>query len=90
MWELQKTTTQKARKDYECEASEWILNACDPDEFSKEDREVIEKAKSEEFMIRKGEQYTKTTGKLEGEFTTFRARLDMNAICIKYDLYSID
>lgn len=87
-WELDKRTTQIARKDYHCDASDWILNAGLPDEdFSAEQLASIEKAKQENWKILKGTEYLKVRGKWEGEWTTYRARPDLHQICIDQGFY---
>lgn len=88
MWDLAVTTTQKARKDYPCGAWEWIDNSgYGQADFKPKDWQIIEKARKDGFMIKKGMEYTKISGKFDGEFTVFRARLDLNAICVDYELY---
>jgi len=86
MWDFELTTTQKANKDYHCDASDFITNFSD-DEFSEEELTVIARARHEGFKILKGSSYTKTSGKWEGEFSTFRARHDLNKICMNHDAY---
>lgn len=87
-WEMGTTTTQTARKDYHCQASDWILNAgLSERDYDPVDWAELEKAKSEGWKILKGTEYIKMQGKWDGEFSTFRARPELNAICQKYDLY---
>jgi len=83
------TTKPKARKDYHCCAWEWLAD-CDWSEFDQltfSERKAIVRAKRNNFMIKRGDIYTKTTGKYEGEFVVFRAIPELNAICKKYDIY---
>lgn len=87
MWDISTQTKPVARKQYHCEASDWIGNCCDLSEVSAEDLAVIQKAQAEGNKILPGDNYLKVTGKWEGEFTTFRARLDLDSICRKYNLY---
>ena len=87
IWDFAETTTQKARRDYHCDASDWISNISGID-YNEEDWDIFLKAKNEDFKILKGTMYTKTKGKWEGEFSIFRARVDLNDICLKYDLYT--
>ncbi len=87
-WEMERTTQPVARKDYQCQAAFWIDNDGGTEgDYEPEDWAAIEKARAENWMIKKGTQYTKTEGKWEGEFEVFRARLDLDAICNKYDIY---
>lgn len=87
-WEFSRTTIQTAQKEYRCQASDWVCNAdLAEDEYAPEDWQAVEKAKAERWRILPGTQYVKTVGKWDGEFQTFRARLDMDDICRKYDFY---
>jgi hypothetical protein len=87
-WDFYTSTMPVAKKDYPCDAWVWISNAnLSDDDFEEEDREIIFKAKSEGYKILKGTKYSKTKGMFNGEFTTFRSRIDLDDICKKYDLY---
>jgi len=87
-WTFSKTTSPVARKDYHCEASDWISNSIGyDDELSEEDQATWEKAQEEGCKILKGTRYQKVTGKYEGEMSTYRARLDLDDICCRYSLY---
>jgi len=87
-WELESVTQPVASKTFNCQASDWINNAdLGQADYSPEDWATIKKAQFEKWEIRPGTQYTKTEGKWEGEFSVFRARLDLDAICQKYGIY---
>ena len=87
-WTVSTTTTHTARKEYHCDASDWITNgSMDERDFEPVDWQVIQKAQVEKWKILTGTRYNKTTGLYEGEWTVFRAREDLDAICHKYDLY---
>lgn len=87
-WEFATTTTQKARKEHDCQASDWINNSnLNEIDFEKEDWAIIKQAESEKWKIKKGTTYIKTTGMWEGEFAQFKARIDLDIICSKYYLY---
>ena len=88
-WENSTITTPVARKEYHCQASDWIDNSIgwDEQEYDEEDRPVIRQAKAENCKILKGTRYVKVSGKWDGEFHVFRARDDLDSICKKYDLY---
>lgn len=87
-WEFVTTTYPVARKEYRCEASDWILNCgLGEDDFSPEHWDLIEKARLEKWKIIPGTQYVKAEGKWEGDFTVYRARKDLHQICLDYDLY---
>lgn len=88
-WDFYTLTTPKARKQYTCEAIDWILNdGLDAYEFDEEELAIIEKARSEKWKILKGTKYVKISGKWEGEFCVFRARKDIDEICQDHDIYS--
>lgn len=88
MWGLAETTFPVAKKDYPCGAWEWICNSgLDDLDYDTEDLKVINNAKKESCMIKKGETYLKTSGTFDGEFSVFRARIDLNKICEKHKLY---
>lgn len=85
-WEMEQHSNPVARKNYTCNAADWLLNT-DWEDFSKEDVVTILLARKDGFRILKGEKYVKVTGKWEGEFSVFRARPELEAICQKYDVY---
>jgi len=88
-WEMETVEYPKARKDYSCDAAEWIGNTVgfNEREFEPEDWEKIEAAMNKNFKILKGEKYLKVSGKYDGEFSTFRAIPALDEICKKYDIY---
>jgi len=88
-WELSTESIPISRKIYNCQAAEF-LSYGNKYEFEQEDIKIIEDARLQDFKILKGTKYFKIKGKYDGEFSTFRARLDIHNICIKYDLYPDD
>jgi hypothetical protein len=89
MWDFSVTTKQVANKNYHCGAADWIDNSSNGEaDYSAEDWAVICLAKKEGNLIKKGDRYVKTSGKWEGDFEVFRARVDLDKICNKYELYS--
>ena len=87
MWDFSEETQPIARKDYHCGASDWLSNF-DRCEFDEKELAVIDLARTENNKILKGTKYVKVTGKWEGEFSTFRARIDLNGICVAHDAYA--
>lgn len=88
MWEFAKDSKPVARKTYKCQAWPWINNSdLTEHDFCHEDWSIIELAIAEGCMIRPGDMYVKRAGRWDGEFATFRARLDLHGICLKYNLY---
>lgn len=88
-WSLCRVRTQVARKDYRCDAADCIGDKLgwDEREYEEEDRPAIHRAKEEGFKILKGSRYVKVDGVWEGEWSVFRAREDLDAICHKYEMY---
>lgn len=89
-WDFSTTTVQKANKEYHCDAASWIKNSdvgTNDFDFTEKDLATVKKAKSENWKIKKGTIYIKTTGMWDGEFSVFKARIDLNEICINYDIY---
>jgi hypothetical protein len=88
MWDISTETRPRAKKAYNCNAAECILNSgYDEADFEKEDWDEIERALECGFMILPGEEYIKVSGLWDGEWSTFRARPELNRICHDYGLY---
>ncbi len=85
-WDFCNTSTPKAKKDYRCDACEWLINV-GTDFLSDEECAIYESAKAEGFKIRTGSQYIKCEGMWDGEFSVFRARPDINEICVRHQVY---
>ena len=86
-WDVYTGSTPIARKDYRCDASEYVCDRVGDQLFSFADYRIIVRAKRDGWKIKKGQRYEKCVGKWDGEWSTFRARQDMHELCLKYDLY---
>ena len=87
-WNFYEQTNPTARRNYRCDASEILVNTgCAKEDFEPDEWKLISQAKEDGFRILKGSEYIKTKGKYDGDFAEFRARPEIDAICIKYDLY---
>lgn len=86
-WDFYEATTPKARKEYRCDACEYINSVINEGYFSFAEMRLIVKAKRDGWKIKKGQIYDKVKGKWEGDFSIFRARPEMNELCLKHDLY---
>ena len=87
-WNPEIVTEPTARKEYLCRAFEWLdCMGVHPDDVEPEEWALIEKARKDGGKILPGMKYIKVTGKWDGEWSTFRARPELNAICHKYDIY---
>ena len=84
-------STQKARKDYYCNACEFLLegdNVCELGLTFSEYRSIV-KAKQNGYKILKGEIYLRQYNSDETSKDTwvYRAIPEIHKICLKYDLY---
>lgn len=86
-WDFCTNEIRTARKEYYCDACEWIENQDAREEFGEEDLAIWEKAKSEKCRIRKGTKYIINKGKYEGDWSVFRARPEIDELCQKYNVY---
>lgn len=83
-----KDTKQYATKFYKCDACEvWNLSGYGKDDVIADDWLIIEGAQADRWKIRKGAQYRKVVYKDGGEFVTYRARIDMDALCHRLELF---
>ena len=71
MWDFSEETRPIARKDYHCDASDWLSNF-DRDEFDKEELAIIDLAKAENNKIL---------------ITTLEVFPNLNDICVAHDAY---
>ncbi len=85
-WSLRTESKPRARKAYECDACEWLVNV-GTDDLSDDELTLYEQAKNESFSIQPGQTYVKVEGIWDGEFTVFRARPEVHALCIKHNIY---
>jgi hypothetical protein len=83
------TTYPVAKKQHDCMASEWIVNAlsdivgmCN---YS-EKRELV-KARRNKWKILPGQKYLRQAMVWGGSLGTFKAIPEMHCICVKYDIY---
>ena len=81
-------TTPVARKSHQCNACDCLLGAgWNGMGFSFSEFRAIAKAKRNRWQIQKGQQYIYRVGVYDGEFCTFKAISEINAICEKHGLY---
>ncbi len=83
-WEFSKKSTPIARKTYECDACDWLDNLWyeNFNILSFQDKKLLVKLRKNR-LITPGEKYLKISGKFEGEFTIFRAKLTADYLCKK-------
>lgn len=83
-----RATWQIASKDYACDAcAAWHRSGYGQQDVGADDWLIIEGAQADKWKIRKGEQYRKIVYKDGGEFVTYRARIDMDALAMRLDLF---
>ncbi len=89
-WDVYTTTTPIARKDYACDAATHLSDiAVDEFDFTDKERRLMDQVHAGELKINKGEKYIKTSGLWDGESSVFRARPDLEKICVKYGIYEL-
>jgi hypothetical protein len=77
-----------ARKFYACDASEmWRSYGLPSEELTADERLVLEGVQADKWKIRPGQRYRCVVFRDGRELVTQRARLDMDALCQRYDLY---
>lgn len=87
-WECETINYPIAKKRYPCEASAWLCNMdYDECELTDAERQSIKNAKADDWEILPGQEYVKVEGKWEGEWSVFRARKDIDAICERLGIY---
>ena len=83
-----KDEVRTARKLYACAASELWNNYGPPiDAVTSDDRLVLDGVKADKWKIRPGQRYRCVVFRDGRELVTQRARLDMDALCQRHDLY---
>lgn len=77
-----------ARVDYRCDASRQFLDIhFGRDEVNPEDWEIVRQAEADGFKIKAGTKYRKVVYAHYGSLETFKARLDMDGVCIRTHSY---
>jgi len=83
-----KDEVRTARKFYDCDASEmWRSYGHPRDAVTADERLVLEGVEADKWKIRPGQRYRCVVFRDGRELVTQRARLDMDALCQRYDLY---
>lgn len=85
-WDMYEVTEQVARKEYYDESADYICDLCEED-VTPDEWQIICEAREGNWKIKKGVKYRKTKGLFEGEWETFRATIELDDICHKYNLY---
>ncbi len=81
-------TQPVARKKYPCVGCNIFLDSgLSQDDMTEAEWRATRSAKKDGWAILPGMQYRKSVYVEDGVFFTYRARLDMDAICAKYGLF---
>lgn len=78
-----------AKKQYRCDAcDQWLMAGytvadCETDE----QRERVKAAEADKWQILPGQQYRKQTGIYDGEFYTYRGRIDMDSVTCDLEMW---
>jgi len=89
-------TKRIAKKQYDCDASEWIANysglsdLMDDYNMPFSDRRKLAIMNQERYKIFPGTEYEEHIFIQDGEFCYTKGRLDAIEICAKYDLWCMD
>lgn len=77
-----------ARKEYRCDACEWLFNSgMVLRDFNFSERKMIARAIRDKGRIMPGQRYIMERQRINGRSRTFRARLDIDSICYRHELY---
>jgi len=76
-----------AKKQYNCQAYEWISNVCDSfEDMTFSERKHIVIARKNKGNILKGQRYLYQV-QVDSKIITFRAIPELHEICLKYNIY---
>jgi len=86
-WDVYTKTKPFARKTYQCDASGFVYEMLAEIEWTADEKLMIDAMCADDMKIKKGQQYLQIKGLWDGDWQTFRGRLDMVNLCDKYDLW---
>jgi hypothetical protein len=91
---LRTINVKKARKDHHCDSCAYIRDTVYKDEapykFTEDDLKVWEKAKANNYRIKKGDPYRKVIGVYDGQMQEFKCIPELDDICNRLDFYEWD
>jgi hypothetical protein len=79
-----------ARKEHECMACLWLQDIDSLDGFTFAEKRAIAKAKANNWRIQPGERYLNQKVASDGDIGNFKAIIEIDRICRKYDFYEYD
>lgn len=91
MLEIISTSEHVAKKEYNCDSSEWLLEYVRdegrlPRKITFAEKRLLVIAQREKFKILPGAKYIRQAGKYD-YFYVVRMRPEIHKICCKYELY---
>jgi hypothetical protein len=80
--------TQTARKHYNCDACRlWVNSGYGMHDVSADDYLVVCGAEADRWKIKPGDKYVKVTRRDGRNLVTYRARLDMDSVCKRNNIF---
>ena len=93
MCEFIRETRPIARKEHECMACVWLNEYGEKPGYlgmTLSDARKWVKARKDKYKIKKGEKYINVTQVHDGKIYDFKAKIEIDKLCRKYDLYQDD
>ena len=88
MTEIVSDTIQEARKSYSCDACHlFIKSGLGHREIRSDDWLTVEKAKADKCQVLPKTKYRKVVYRDGGKLVMYRARIDMDLLCYRNDLF---
>ena len=78
-----------AKKEHNCDAC-FVLSECISDVFSEltfKEKKAVVRMKNQKMKIMTGQKYIKQANIFNGDFCVFKADIEIDAICVRLDLY---
>ena len=88
-WDCFTNSEPLAKKDYNCDACEALLNFSCLADYKGDELKLLETAKAEGWKLKAGTKYMKCSGIFDGSPCVFRGRPEIDAICHKYGVYDL-
>jgi hypothetical protein len=86
--DILRDTTQAVRKHYKCNACDlFCWSGYGQRDVSADDWLIVQGAEADGWKIKPGTQYRKVVYRDGRDLVTYRARLDMDSLCQRNDLF---
>ena len=84
-------TLQRARKYYRCDACKtFYRSGYSEADLTPDEIRALDAAEADDWMIKPGSMYRRLVVSSDGRAMTMRYRLDVEAVCIRHDLFGED